>query len=81
MSFKPETSRRPAISRRIVLPALCATLMMAVSACGSESEDRPGGVTKEEAAALDAAARMLEERDLPPELLSTDTAVPAPQPS
>ncbi|MCT2557698.1 hypothetical protein N0B51_01755 [Tsuneonella sp. YG55] len=46
------------------LPPVAA--MLALAACGSAATDPgPGGVTVDEAAALDEAAAMLEERRLP----------------
>lgn len=48
-----------------------ASLLLALAtACGpGENEPGPGGVTVDEAQALDEAAAMLEERKLPPEVL------------
>ncbi|MFN3468844.1 MAG: hypothetical protein ACK4Z7_04015 [Novosphingobium sp.] len=77
----PDMTRKPEARRRALLPALCAGLAMALSACGSGSEEKPGGVTKDEAAALDAAAEMLDERDLRSGPQPSDAAAPLPQPS
>lgn len=58
--------------RSLVLVAAC----LALSACGKgENEPGPGGVTVGEAKALDEAAQMLEERNLPSD------AIPAPLPT
>lgn len=63
--------------RTAVLLAAC----LALAACGKgENEPGLGGVTVSEARALDEAAQMLEERNLPadaiPAPLSTPTAPP-----
>jgi hypothetical protein len=47
--------------------ALAAALLL--SACGSDDDPGPGGVTVGEARALDEAAEMIEARRLPPEAL------------
>lgn len=52
-----------------------------VSACGSSEEEKPGGVSKDEAAALDAAADMLDKRPLPDLPEAVPPAQPAPAPS
>lgn len=64
--------------RTFVLVVAC----LALAACGKgENEPGPGGVTVGEAKALDEAAQMLEERNLPadaiPAPLPTPTASPA----
>lgn len=52
-----------------LMPALLPALLLA--ACGPAGNDPgPGGVTVDEAKALDQAAEMLEERRLPAEALS-----------
>ena len=52
------------------LPALLFPALL-LAACGPAGNDPgPGGVTVDEARALDQAAEMLEERRLPPEALS-----------
>ena len=52
---------------------------LALAGCGSgENDPGPGGVTVGEARALDEAAQMLDERQVPPEALRT--APPMPQP-
>ncbi|MFN3553997.1 MAG: hypothetical protein ACK4UL_12895 [Novosphingobium meiothermophilum] len=81
MTMMPDMTCTPEARRRILLPALCAGLVVAVSACGSGTEEKPGGVTRDEAAALDAAAEMLDERELPARPQPSDAAPPVPQPS
>lgn len=53
----------------------------AISACGTKEEEKPGGVSKDEAAALDAAAEMLDKRSLPDLPEAAAPAQPAPAPS
>lgn len=49
----------------------CLALALSAAACGPDGNDPgPGGVTVDEARALDRAAEMLEQRRLPPEALS-----------
>ncbi len=57
------------------LPAIGAALLL--SACGSDNDPGPGGVTVGEARALDEAAEMLDERPPPPAPAGTDTAAEA----
>lgn len=63
--------------RLLLLAALSALL----AACDSGGPDAPGGVSAGEAKALEEAAEMLDERQLPPEALppeaSPSSAVPA----
>jgi hypothetical protein len=65
--------------------ALAPLLALALGACGDEPAEAPGGVSPAEAKALEDAAAMLDERQLPPEALPTDappaemTGDPAPQ--
>jgi hypothetical protein len=54
------------------LPAY--TLAMMLAACSASKEKKPGGVTQDEARALDAAAEMLDKRELP---ALPEAAVPA----
>ncbi|OZA93481.1 hypothetical protein U4960_02270 [Altererythrobacter sp. H2] len=63
--------------------------VLALGGCGPSGNDPgPGGVTVDEARALDEAAEMLEQRRLPPEALSnpavegeaTSAETPAPAP-
>lgn len=68
--------------RRLLATVLA--LPLALAACGSDRASAPGGVSPGEAKALDDAASMLDERQLPPEALATDaptgavsTAAPA----
>ncbi|MFM6829283.1 MAG: hypothetical protein ACKOVA_02930 [Novosphingobium sp.] len=58
-------------------------LLFALGACNSSDEEKPGGVTQDEARALDAAAEMLDKRDLPalPEATVPAQEVPAPKAS
>lgn len=63
--------------RMIAMTALLATL----AACGSSEEEKPGGVTQDEAKALDAAAEMLDQRELPTLPEATVPAQDAPAPS
>jgi len=58
---------------------IVATAM--ISACGAKDEEKPGGVSKDEAAALDAAAEMLDKRPLPDLPEAAAPAQPAPAPS
>ncbi|WP_428332466.1 hypothetical protein [Novosphingobium sp.] len=53
----------------VLLMALCV-----LSGCSSGSDPGPGGVTKDEARQLDAAAAMLDKRPAPP---LVDATVPA----
>lgn len=53
------------------MKAACIISALLLAACGEAGNDPgPGGVTVDEAKALDRAAEMLEERRLPPEALS-----------
>lgn len=53
-----------------------------LAACGkSDNDPGPGGVTVGEARALDEAAEMIEQRQLPKEALRPPAAVPAPAPA
>ena len=77
----------------MVLPmkrAIIAAALICLSACGPAGNDSgPGGVTVDEAKALDEAAEMLEQRRLPDEALSNPAVesegnsreTPAPAPS
>ncbi|RNJ64352.1 MAG: hypothetical protein EDM03_08535 [Porphyrobacter sp. IPPAS B-1204] len=55
---------------------LAAALALTLAACGGEGASAPGGVSPGEAKALEDAASMLDERQLPPEALPTDAAPP-----
>ncbi len=59
---------------------LCALLALSLlAACGkSDNAPGPGGVTVGEAKALDEAAEMIEQRQLPPEALRSPVPAPAP---
>ncbi|MBB4615733.1 hypothetical protein [Novosphingobium taihuense] len=58
-----------------------AALLGMMAACGSSEEEKPGGVTQDEAKALDAAADMLDKRELPALPEATVPAQEAPAPS
>ncbi len=64
-----------------ILPVFSLALMLA--ACSASEEEKPGGVTQDEARALDAAAEMLDQRELPalPEAALPAQPVPAPSAS
>lgn len=62
----------------IVRLPLAAALALTLAACGGESASAPGGVSPGEAKALGDAASMLDERQLPPEALTTDAAADTP---
>lgn len=68
---------RPRPARTIFIAALLVTL----GACGSGEEEKPGGVTQDEAKALDAAAEMLDKRELPALPEATVPAQEAPAPA
>lgn len=61
-------------------PLLIAVLAGTLAGCGS-ADEKPGGVTRDEAAALDAAAEMLDKRDLPDLPEATVPAQGAPTPA
>ena len=61
------------------LPAFALFLML--TACSASEEEKPGGVTQDEARALDAAAEMLDKRELPALPEAEVPAQPAPAPS
>ncbi|OYX61263.1 MAG: hypothetical protein B7Y89_13530 [Novosphingobium sp. 32-60-15] len=61
------------------LPVFPLALMLV--ACSASEEEKPGGVTQDEARALDAAAEMLDKRELPELPEAEVTAQPAPAPS
>lgn len=58
-----------------------AALVGVVSACGSGEDEKPGGVSRDDAKALDAAAEMLDARDQPTLPEATVPAQDAPTPS
>ena len=57
---------------RSLAAALALVLPLAVAGCGDDGAGAPGGVSPGEAKALDDAASMLDERQLPPEALPTN---------
>lgn len=63
------------------LPAFALAIML--TACSASQEEKPGGVTQDEARALDGAAEMLEKRELPalPEAAVPAQAAPTPSAS
>lgn len=64
---------------RVMIRAAPLLLLAALAACGPAGNDPgPGGVTVDEARALDRAAEMLEERRLPEEALSKPAVEGAP---
>ncbi|MCX7284576.1 MAG: hypothetical protein NTX28_11130 [Novosphingobium sp.] len=67
-------------ARRSLHAAICAAMLGVVAGCGQAEDKTPGGVTPDEAKALDAAAEMLDKRELPdlPEATVPAQAVPAP---
>ncbi|MEH6702302.1 hypothetical protein [Parasphingorhabdus sp.] len=53
-------------------------ILTGLVACGpAQNDPGPGGVTVGEAKALDEAAEMLDERNLPPESIENSETVPA----
>ncbi len=53
-------------------------ILTGLVACGpAQNDPGPGGVTVGEAKALDEAAEMLDERNLPPESIENSDTVPA----
>lgn len=58
-----------------------AALVGLASACGSNEDEKPGGVSRDDAKALDAAAEMLDARAQPALPEATIPAQDAPMPS
>lgn len=58
-----------------------AALVGLVSACGTSEDEKPGGVSRDDARALDAAAEMLDARAQPALPEATVPAQDAPMPS
>lgn len=55
-----------------------AIILTGLAACGpAQNDPGPGGVTVGEAQALDEAAKMLDERNTPPESIDDGQSVPA----
>lgn len=62
--------------------AFLAALPLILSSCGPAGNDPgPGGVTVDEAKALDDAAEMLDQRRLPEDALPQGSGGPAPAPT
>lgn len=69
-------------TRRNQIHALgIAALLGLVSACGSVEDEKPGGVSRDDAKALDAAAEMLDSRQQPALPEATIPAQEAPSPT
>ncbi len=62
---------------RLLAAAFALVLPLAASGCGNDAASAPGGVSPGEAKALEDAASMLDERQLPPEALPTDMSTAA----
>jgi hypothetical protein len=58
--------------------SVVAAFALTLAACGDAGASAPGGVSPGEAKALEDAASMLDERQLPPEALPTDAPTAAP---
>ncbi|MBO9517608.1 MAG: hypothetical protein J7493_06035 [Porphyrobacter sp.] len=56
---------------------VCALAVATLTACGSDDDPGPGGVTAGEAKTLDEAAEMLDAQRLPQDTLSTPTPEPS----
>lgn len=67
----------------LIRTAPAFALAIILSACSVREEEKPGGVTQSEARALDAAAEMLDKRELPalPEADVPVQAAPTPSAS
>lgn len=72
-------SANPIPVRTPVRTLLIGVMLSVLAGCGS-ADEKPGGVTRDEAAALDAAAEMLDKRELPdlPEAKVPAQGAPAP---
>jgi hypothetical protein len=67
------------VLRHPIAPALLlAPTLLALAACGDEGASAPGGVSPGEAEALEDAASMLDERQLPPEAIPSGPPAEAP---
>ena len=80
MSLRPSA---PPLKDHTMRSIPVLALALALAACGAGEEEKPGGVTQDEARALDAAAEMLDKREMPalPEATLPAQAVPAPSAS
>lgn len=67
-------------ARRSIHVAICVAMLGAMAGCGPAEDKTPGGVSPDEAKALDAAAEMLDKRELPdlPEATAPAQEPPAP---
>lgn len=67
-------------AKRSFQTLLLAVTLGAMAGCGPTEDKTPGGVSPDEAKALDAAAEMLDKRPLPdlPEAAVQDQGAPAP---
>lgn len=63
---------------RCTFSAAALALGCLLAACGEERAEAPGAVSADEAKALEDAASMLDERELPPEALPSDAPSAAP---
>ena len=78
----PATDRHVGQSVARLTASAVAAVPLALAACGpGENDPGPGGVTMEEARALDEAASMLDEQRLPPGALETQPAAPESSPA
>lgn len=80
-ALSPPAPSAMATFRNILRPFGLAVLLGLVTACGSTEDEKPGGVSRDDAKALDAAAAMLDERELPALPEATVPAQDAPAPS
>lgn len=79
----PAPSDMPILKVPVMRALSALALLLALGACGPSEEEKPGGVTQDEARALDAAAEMLDKRELPdlPEATVPAQDMPAPKAS
>ncbi|MBF9150782.1 hypothetical protein [Novosphingobium jiangmenense] len=66
---------------RLIRTIAAAALLASLTGCGSGEEEKPGGVSQDDAKALDAAAEMLDARKQPALPEATVPAQEAPAPS
>lgn len=67
-------------AKRTLHVSLMAAMLAAMASCGPAEDKTPGGVSPDEAEALDAAAEMLDKREMPelPEASVPAQDAPAP---